>query len=298
MSGALLYGRSQANLDPNQDGTDLLFAATRADGWTFSARAYEHCTFANVSFKDAMLTDCEFFNCAFLDCYFRNTSVKNSAFTACKFEDCIFADLKFVQTTFTFPTFRRCFISFKDVKGQLPSDPGLRLKMADELAREAAASGAAADAREFRLAAAEAYEGHLRNIALAVGGDYYRKHFELQDRVNAVGSYVWRKINRALWGYGERGSVLGRSFLVVGAFIFPVAFWLFFRDSLKLQDGSPLGFVDYELFSFDNLLNRTGFSNVVFRGTGAKTFVGLEVLVGLVFIGLFISLILNWMRRR
>jgi hypothetical protein len=116
--------------------------------------------------------------------------------------------------------------------------------------------------------------------------------------VNAALSYLYRKLNRVLWGYGERGWVLGRSFLCVGAIIFPLVFWLCVRDDLKLADGSPLGLIDYELFSFDNLLNRTGFSNVAFTGTAAKTLVGVEVLVGLLFIGLFISLIFNWMRRR
>jgi hypothetical protein len=145
---------------------------------------------------------------------------------------------------------------------------------------------------------AAAYEGHLRNVALASGGDYYREHFQLGDRLSAAGSFVRRKINRILWGYGERGWVLGRSFVAVGAVMFPLAFWLFVRGNLKLPGGSPLRLIDYELFSFDNLLNRTGFSNVAFTGTSARTLVGFEVLVGLLFIGLFISLIFNWMRRR
>jgi hypothetical protein len=206
--------------------------------------------------------------------------------------------LSFVEPIFKFPTFRGCFIPYKEIADQLPDDPGYRYKMADELAREAIATGAQNDARGYRLVAADAHTGHLRNIALAVGSDYYRKHFELKDRAHAGRSYLWRKVNSALWGYGERGWVLGRSFVVVGAVVFPLAFWLFFRESLRLSDGSPLGLVDYELFSFDNLLNRTGFSDVVVTGSGAKTLVGIEVLVGLVFIGLFISLVFNWMRRR
>lgn len=299
MSSALLLGRNSANLDRTQDATDALFAASRADGWTFSQRTYSHCTFANISFKDAAFDNCEFHDCAFLDCYFRKTSVTSTKFVGCKFVDCTFNDLVFVDPDFWFPSFRGCFIPYKDLEGRLPNDPGLCFKMADELAREAAASGAGSgsDARAYRLAAAEAYEGHLRHIAVAVGSDYY-KHFDGKARWAATRSWVWRKINHALWGYGEKGWVLGRSFTIVGAFIFPIVFWLFFRDSLTLSDGSPLGFFDYELFSFDNLLNRSGFSDVTFAGAATKTVVGVEVLVGLVFIGLFISLIFNWMRRR
>jgi len=297
MSGALLHGRTEATLNAAQDATDALFSSTLADGWSFSDRTYTHCTFANISFKDATLKDCVFLDCAFLDCYFRGTKVVATTFTGCKFEDCSFSDLTFVDPAFEFPTFRGCFIPYKDAT-HLPADPGYRFKMADELARESAASGAAGDAREYRLAGAKAYESHLWNIALAVGSDYYRVRFEQKDRVKAVRSYIWRRINRALWGYGERGWVLARSFFLVGALAFPAVFWLFFRNSLTLAGKAPLGFVDYELFSFDNLLNRTGFSGVAFSGASTKTVVGLQVLAGLFFIGLFISLIFNWMRRR
>jgi uncharacterized protein YjbI with pentapeptide repeats len=298
MSAGLLYGRAATPLNQGIDASDALFAATLADGWTFEGRAYEHCTFANVSFKDATLANCTFLNCAFLDCYFRGTKFSGSSFTGCKFEDSTFVDASFIEVEFSFPVFRGCFIPFKEVGEQLPDDPGMRFKMADELAREAAASGAARDARRYRLASAKAYDSHQANIALAVGSDYYRQRFERKDRAGAAGQYISRRINRALWGYGERGGILARSFLVVGAAIFPALFWLFARDSLKLPEDRPLGWVNYELFSFDNLLNRAGFSHVVFVGTTAEIMVGVEVLVGLLFIGLFISLIFNWMRRR
>ena len=58
MSSALLLGRNLANLDPAQDATDSLFAATRADDWTFSKRTYSHCTFANISFAATNVDDC------------------------------------------------------------------------------------------------------------------------------------------------------------------------------------------------------------------------------------------------
>lgn len=299
MSSALLLGRNSATLDPAQDATDALFAAFRADDKTFSGRKYSHCTFANISFKGATFEGCEFLDCAFLDCYFRNTTISSTKLTGCKFVDCTLKDLVLVDPDFRFPTFRGCFIPYKDIEGKLPDDPGYCFKMADELAREAAANGAGSesDARSYRLAAAAAYEQHLRHIALSVGNPYY-KHFGGEARWAAARSWVWRKINGALWGYGEKGRVLGLNFTFVGAIFFPVLFWLFFRDSLSLSGGAPLGLFDYELFSFDNLLAGTGFSGVTFTGTATRTFVGVEVLVGLVFIGLFISLIFNWMRRR
>jgi hypothetical protein len=299
VSGGLLQGRGEPHeLDRDHDASNKLFAATLANEWVFSHRIYRHCTFANISFLEARLNNCTFENCAFLDCYFRKTKFTSSVFAACKFEDCIFTDAEFVDATFDFPIFRGCYIPYDDFEGQLPDDPGKRYKLADELAREAAARGVAGDARRYRLVSATAYEKNLWNIALASGSDYYRTHFDSNQRLSAAVSYFERKINRFLWGYGERGWVLVRSFLLVGALIFPLLFWVLVRGQLKLPDGKPARLVDYELFSFDNLLNRTGFSAITFGGREAQLLVGAEVLVGLMFIGLFISLIFNWIRRR
>jgi hypothetical protein len=308
MSGGLLNGRAAGVLAATQDpttgifvctqrGSDSLFAATLANDWKFSHAIYKNCTFANVSFLLATLDNCMFENCAFLDCYFRKTTITSSVFAACKFEDCTFSDSRFVDATFDFPAFRGCFIPYQDFETQLPDDPGKRYKIADELAREAAASGAAGDARLYRLVGAPAYEKHLWNKALASGSDYYR-HFDSNERLKASVLYVRRKINRFVWGYGEKGWVLARSFSIVGALLFPLLFWLLIRGQLRLPRGRPARLIDYELFSFDNLLNRTGFSAMTFSGREAQTLVGAEVLVGLVFIGLFISLIFNWIRRR
>jgi hypothetical protein len=305
LSGGVLYGRRLAPLDPNRDAENELYGSDRVDEQAFTQRVYKHCTFANVSFLKAILDNCRFLDCAFLDCYFRKTEIPSSVFVGCKFEDCTFTELELVDCTFEFPLFRRCFIAYDEFHHQLPVDPGMRYRIADELAREANAAGASSDAREYRLQAAYAWEDHLKNIALGSGSDYYRRHFELKQRIRAARSWAWRKVNRVLWGYGERGWVLVRSFLAVGGIVFPAAFWLFVRSGLDRAapgippaDAKPLRLVDYELFSFDNLLNRAGFSEITFNGLGARTFVGLEVMVGLLFIGLFISLIFNWMRRR
>jgi Pentapeptide repeats (9 copies) len=168
----------------------------------------QHCTFANVSFLDAKLDNCTFLNCEFLDCYFRKTEIVSSVFTGCKFEDCTFTELGFVDTTFEFPTFRGCFIEFRDFSAQLPEDPGMRLKIADELAREAGTLGAARDARLYRLVGASAYGGHLRNIALASGSNYYRTHFELGQRIEAALTFTRQKFleNQKSARIEERGG--------------------------------------------------------------------------------------------
>jgi hypothetical protein len=299
MSGALLLGRTAAQLDPaNIEGaTGQMYVAQLLDGRRAAGVTFRHCTFANVSFKEAELYQCRFVNCSFLDCYFRDTEIRNCSFEACKFEDCNFAEPEFLDCTFQFPEFRRCFIPWRSFGHALPLDPGYRHRMADDLAREAGAAGASRDARQYRLVGEAAYENHIWNLAWASGGEYYEKPRPGLDRIEAGGRWLARKFNRHLWGYGERGLTLARSYLLVGAVLFPALFWLFARDDLS-QSGEPLDLGDYLLFSFDNLLNASGFSNVAVVGTWAQVLVGGEVLVGLVFMGLFISLLFNWIRRR
>ncbi len=291
-----MIGREPCPLDLAINGVDALYAAERVNKETAEGRVFEHCTFANVSFKDAKLKRCRFVNCSFIDCYFRNTTISNCVFEGCKFIDCQFPRPNFLDNTFEFPQFRGCFIPFKYFGDCLPLDPNLRFEMAGELAREAGAAGELGDARHYRLLGEKAFERHQWNLLWASGGDYYEKKRPPLDRAKAGSRWIGRKFNRILWGYGEKGLTLGRSFLFAALF-FTLIFAIFFADQLA-HGGSDLSAAEYLLFSFDNLLAGTGFSEVKVTGSGARWVAGAEVFIGLMFIGLFVSLVFNWIRRK
>ena len=298
MSGAFFLGREPVELNPaTTSGFEKLYSAQRLDGETISSATFEHCTFANLSFKNATLERCKFVNCAFVDDYFRHTSVVNCSFEGCKFVESEFDSPEFIDCTFAFIEFRRCFIPFRAFKHALPTDPGHRHRIADELAREAGKAGELRDARGYRLIGEDAYEQHLANLVWGSGGKYYEKSRPSRERFEAARSWLARKFNRHLWGYGERGTILARCFLIVGAFVFPALFWLLASDDLSHQ-GDSLSIAEFVLFSFDNLLAATGFSDVDVEGMLTRWLTGFEVFTGLVFIGLFISLVFNWIRRR
>ncbi|HEY6731094.1 MAG TPA: pentapeptide repeat-containing protein [Solirubrobacterales bacterium] len=295
MSSVLTIGREEAPLDLNINGTDALYAADRVDDQTAEGRVYKHCTFANVSFKDATLRRCRFVNCAFIDCYFRQTTIANCAFEGCKFIDCNFLRPNFLDNTFILPEFRGCYIPFDYFGDCLPLDSNLRYELAAELAREASAAGVLGDARRYRLLGEKAFERHQWNLLWASGGTYYEKDRPPLDRAKAGTTWVGRKFNRLLWGYGERGVILARSFFGV-AVLFALIFGVAFPDQLTHDGG--LTTAEYLLFSFDNMLAGTGFSQIEAQSSGARWAVGVEVFVGLIFIGLFVSLVFNWIRRR
>ena len=69
---------------------DQIFAAIRKDSARLEGMAFQHCTFANVSFKEANIKNCDFLNCAFVGCYFRKSELMESTFVGCKFLSCEF----------------------------------------------------------------------------------------------------------------------------------------------------------------------------------------------------------------
>jgi hypothetical protein len=298
MGAALMAGRTPVQLNKTAitGGQHELYAAQLLDGSHAVGLEFRHCTFANVSFKKATLERCSFLNCAFIDCYFRQTRIENCSFVGSKFVDCQFIKPHFTENTFAFPQFRNCFIPWESFGSHLPPDAGFRSAIADELAREAGAAGKMADARHYRLVGEEAYEQELWNIAWASGGHYYEKDRPPLERLRSAVRWLARKFNRHLWGYGERGAVLARSFLLAA-----LGFALLFRwlaSGELVQGGQDLSFGDYGLYTFDNLLAGTGFSDVEATGNLSRLLSGLEIFTGLVFIGLFVSLAFNWIRRR
>jgi hypothetical protein len=298
MSAALLMGREIRRLDPEDvfGGRGEIYASQLLDGADVTAQTFEHSTFANISFKKTRIDRCRFVNCAFIDCYFRHTEIESSRFIGCKFITCNFSEPHFMGNTFEFLEFRGCFIPFDTFAPYLPEDPGLKRDIADQLAREAGNAHELRDARRYRLIAERAFESDQWNLAWASGSDYYEKPRPPLLRVQAGLRWAGRKFNRWLWGHGERGLILARSF-AIAALAFAVGFRVFLQESLT-HDGRGLSTPEYLLYSLDNLLAHSGFSEISTAGVAARWLSGFEVFVGLIFIGLFVSLAFNWIRRR
>jgi hypothetical protein len=298
MSDALLVGRKPTKLIGKQPPvlSEALFEADRVDGQTFEAIRFEHCTFANVSFKQATLVSCTFENCVFMECYFRLATLDSSRFLGSKFINCDFPKASFRQCSFIHAHFRGCFIPYQEFEQSLPTQANLRRLLAENLSREAEAAGASADARQYRLQGYRSYERYLWNGLL--GADAWsREHFpSLGERVVAGLRLLGRWANRMLWGYGEQGLVLIRNATIVVFGVFPLLYYLW-GDDLE-QVGGDLGAASYFLLSVDALLNGSGFSGVSPTTSSTRVLVLVEVLVGLIFIGLAVTLLFRWITRR
>jgi hypothetical protein len=298
VTDALLAGRTPAKLQPAQAAviSDALFEADRVDGQKFEGVHFEHCTFANVSFKDAGLTSCTFENCAFLECYFRRTQLDSSRFLGCKFVSCDFPKTSFRQCSFVYSTFRDCYVPYREFEPSLPVEANLRRLLAENLAREAESAGASGDARLYRLQGFRAHEEYLRRGALG-SDEWSREHFpSLPDRFFAGIRLVSRWINRFVWGYGDRGIVLVRNAIVLVFGLFPLLYYLT-RSGLS-QAGGAICAGSYFFLSADAFLNNTGFSGVSGTTSLTRFLIGFELASGFVFLGLAVTLLFRWITRR
>lgn len=295
-SAAYFLGRSRAEFVPPYDATDSIFGGKRLDDQTLKNASFEHCTFANVSFKKSIIQSSTFVDCVFIGCYFRRAELSDSAFTGCRFIDCNFSHVAIKSSRFPYSSFKNCQLPFAELRHSLPPEPNLREDLSRNLALESSRLGLAAEARLYRMSEIRAREEHLKSAVLAQS-QWYKEHFDALGRARAAGRLLLSHLNRWLWGYGENAWTLVRNFLLFAFVIFPGAFYLL-RDGLQKPSKSAVGTLDAFLFSLDNVIPSGIGSEVVAVDLLPRLFAGLESLFGVVVVALFASYVLRWSLHR
>jgi uncharacterized protein YjbI with pentapeptide repeats len=279
---------------------DTLFINQRFDGETLrggaSASRYVHCTFANVSFKGATLTGLTFEDCVFVGCYFRQTTLTSCRFPASRFIDCDFVKPSIFDCSFAYARFTGSPVEHDYIAAAIRGDHNIRRDIAKNLAQEAQAHGRTKDARQFRLDAIAANEAFLR-AGFRGETDYYRRKFQGFNQVWAWLAYWWSRANGLVWGYGERAGRLARNLVLLGGLLFPVLL-LLSRDDLRTAGGEEAGVADCWYLSFANLLNNTSLSGITIHGGWARLVSTVEAAIGIIALGLFITLLFRAATRR
>ena len=187
--------------------------------------SFRHCTFVNISFKDATLKALHFLDCTFVGCYFRRTTLERCNFIGCKFRDCEFPKLSLVTCRFQYTTFRGCQIPFASMHSSLPDEPNLCMDICQNLALESSKLARRDDARLYRIEVMKAREQHLLN---AVRGEsaWYQDHFMGFAKCRALFDCAISRLNRYLFGYGESLCVLVLNSLIGAFVLFPCLYLL------------------------------------------------------------------------
>lgn len=79
---------------------------------------FAHCTFANVSFKEASIANSRFEDCTFLSRYFRKTELRSVAFVGCRFDACDFPKVRISSCDFKYSQFISCARAPSDISSR------------------------------------------------------------------------------------------------------------------------------------------------------------------------------------
>lgn len=289
-------GRSSDTLAEPFRGEDRVYGGQRLDGRAITDAAFQHCTFANLSFKGVSFRNGCFLNCVFIGCYFRRAELVNTRFIGCRFFDCVFSHAAIRGCDFRFSAFRDCQIPIAEMRYSLPSEPNIREELARNLALESSRLGLASEARAYRMEEIRAREEHL--LAAVLGrSQWYRDHYDSVGRLQAFGNWIFSLLNRWLWGYGERARVLVRNLAFVALLVFPASFYLL-RSQLRRTDNAELSLLECLFFSLGNIMPAGIASGVVAVGATARLVAGFESMIGVVALALFASYIFRWSLHR
>lgn len=285
-------GRAVGRLSKPFKGTDLAFGSTRLDRMTVRSGDYQHCTFANISFKETIVQSSRFLDCVFIGCYFRRAELVDSSFVGCRFIDCQFAHIAIKSSRFHHSSFRGCQIPIEELRHNLPTEPNLREDLARNLALESSQLGLSRQARLYRMTEIQAREDHLR-AAIVGDSQWYREHFDALARFRACAQLILSLLNRWLWGYGQRTSTLFRNLFVVTLLVFPASFYLV-RGGLSKSTGDPITPWDLVYFSLENVFPAGIRSGIEAVELIPRVLAGVESVFGVVVLALFAAYIFRW----
>lgn len=279
-----------AKLADTTSGSDYLFASERLDGTDVVGRQISHSTFVNLSFLDGKIQHSKFINCIFVNCYFRKAEINASAFVGCRFIDCNFDFSTIRNSDFKYAKFQRSVLPYRDMQFSAPSEPNLRRDLFHELSRSADSIGDVEGARAYRLAAISATNVHLW-AGVKAQSTWYAEHFPIERRLSAGLTLVWHYVNRVLWQHGESAWRLLRSALIAVVGLFPL---LLFMG----RDNSSGSFGEAIWLSASNFLLLDRLSDLPADSTYLRIVCAAEALSGIVFAGLFVTLVVKALLRR
>jgi hypothetical protein len=295
LSGAYLLGRQLADLESPFKGEDKVYANQRLDDKTIADAYFAHCTFVNVSFKKATIERGRFVDCLFTSSYFRRAVVAGCTFSGCRFVDCDFPKTSVSGSRFQYCRFKGCYITYSQLRLNMPSEPNLRQEIAHNLAIETERMGFYAESADFRW---DEIQSREQDLLLVIRGatEWYKKHYDLPLRALACIRLISSILNRHLWGYGERVWVLIRNLLLLSFLIFPISF-LFARSGFSKKTG-VVDISDLIGYSLIRILPVNVVSDISPVTPCAVFLTTLESAVGIIASGLIVSYLFRWILRR
>lgn len=273
---------------------DKIFANERVDeNWNKKHLSINNCTFSKMGFKKSKFSQCDLSFCVFIDCYFKKAEIEQTKFVSCIFIRCNFDFTFFNDCNFEYATFDDCFVPYKQMKNNLPHEKeNLCLDLCKNLAIQSLNLGEIKDYREYLFEQRHADERHSIKKLFHKSDSYYKK-YNLFEGICGLFSFIKSKISQFCWGYGEKLATLIRNivFLILAC---AVPYYIcradIFCEHLKID--SFWSAIYLSTCSFLNI------SNVTFNTTLLRIVWITENIIGVIFIGLFVTALFRRINKR
>ena len=262
---------------------------------TISNREVHNSVFEDMGFKETVFSDCNFSHNTFINCYFKKTKMWNVNFTGSRFINCNFDGVEINHSDFLYCKFENCFIEYQAMVQNLPAEANLREKLCRNLSMESLNSGSDKDYKKYFYDMKAAGEKNcFETFRLQRTAYYKQKTFD--QRVSAFISFIHSKVNKYLWGYGEDVILLCFILLCI-VFGFSGAFKASFS---AIQNGNgDMCWISFGQSFFISIMNLCTTSAGYYAGNSlTQVLFGIENILGILFLGLFVSVIVKNINRR
>ncbi len=262
--------------------TGALFQRLSFEKQRIEDKAFVRCRFEDAYFKEAELLHCEFHHTRFVHCYFRAANFSGTNFRGCLFDFCNFEGAKFHDCDLEYSEFLNSRIKYSQLSGCFPKWPNVLLRFARNLRKNAQSLGDAEEYRRFLSLELQASEQHDLNVFTKYD-NYYHK-YSFMERVAAFKRWLFTKVDRLVWGHGERWSrVLWTAALVA---VFFALLFQFTNAHLQNMPTNPT-FWNFLAYSVSKLLGvdygtvtpANGWARVLILGERVAGFIVLGFLV-------------------
>lgn len=240
-----------------------------------------HSFFINMGMRDLHFRDIDFKHNTFINCYFKQSRFEDVNFTGCKFINCNFDDIILSSCNFEYAIFENCFIEYNFLKPNLTNKINLRWALCKSMYIQAKKAGFYKDYKKYFFEEKKASCEHEKRIAFYRSNDdsYYKKYSSWDRKISFL-KFCRYKVEKYVWGYGES---------LIRLFITSILIIIFFT---LLQTCINTSFIQALQISVSN------FTGIGILTENDLTFiVTFERILGLIFIGLFITALYKYINR-
>ena len=272
------------------------------DGATFEGLTFIRCSFLELGARSVTFRNCTFQACVFSFCYFKSLFFDTNSFIGSDFERCKFHSAKFHASVLDYTRFIECSLTPEQIQDNLPNNPSASYRLLRNLYEESSKIGAWTDLKQLYLMSVYEEERHWWRI-LTGYNEYYRKTFSIFDRFSSLFKFTFSRLSGFIWGHGQKSEILVRN-LILFLVVFPAIVFVTLRREPRQAgediDGRGISdffsnYLDYFEASLDIVMPFASLSvsvqaSEIIRSTPVFT-QALGSLVGLIFFGLFVSIL-------